>query len=259
MATISKENWEDVLAESFSKEEIQAMWRWIQEEASVPEDILLRLLNKEPIQYIFGHSWFYKREFLVTPDTLIPRPETEELCSLVLEHLHGRRAVLLDVGTGSGCIAITVAAENHNAYFKAIDISSEALKIASKNASLHNVSNRIEFLQLDFLETDVDGDFDCIVSNPPYIAITEKKDLADNVLHWEPQSALFPMHADVLVFYKRLATLLANQRDGCTLFAEINSALGVETLDVFSQFSQRELLRDWSGNYRFIKIKKEGY
>ncbi len=172
-------------------------------------DILLRISTGEPVQYIAGHAWFYGLKLKVTPDVLIPRPETEELVAWVIEDLKSvekKEFRILDIGTGSGCIPIALKMQlKDRASVFAVDISGAALDIASSNAQLFNVD--IKFSQKDFLTEDLRdlGLFDVIVSNPPYIQIDYAESEKINVLRFEPQLALYPPGDDPDIFYKKIA------------------------------------------------------
>lgn len=169
-----------------------------------------RLLRYEPIQYILGETEFLGRTFLVNPHVLIPRPETEELVSLVLKDTRvspSQNHRILDIGTGSGCIAVLLATEMPEAEVWAIDVSAGALAVAEQNAERNQAT--VHFRQMDFLEGSLPADlpllFDCIVSNPPYIALHEKDQMHPNVLRHEPHTALFVPDADPMVFYRHIA------------------------------------------------------
>lgn len=245
------------LKSKYSNAEIKIFIEYLQESNIPILEAIDRLLLEEPIQYICQTASFYHRKFKVGPETLIPRPETEELCEIILKYLNNRGANIIDIGTGSGCIPITLKLENTLLNCTATDISSAALEIAHTNAIIHNVSD-IQFIENDFLSEPFPGDnYDVIVSNPPYIGREEMGTMSNNVLIYEPHGALFPSGSDVLVFYKRLKLFLDFQKQDCAVFAEINSQLSESTLDVFSEYANRQLIFDMSGNPRFIQIKKE--
>ena len=241
----------------YGRDEALAIARILEQEKIDAASVLERVLKAEPLQYIIGKTWFYKNEFLVAPGALIPRPETEELVdTIVKENLKGGKGI--DIGTGSGCIAISLAKAYSNWNFTATDVSENALHLAKKNARVLGCNN-LEFLQHDFLNDAFPGnEYSLIVSNPPYIAPKEAEEMEKNVLLFEPHLALFTPEADALIFYRRLREFLDYQISACTLYAEINAALGAETLDVFAAYPQRKLLKDMSGNDRFIEINKEG-
>lgn len=222
------------------------------------EKALNRLKKEEPIQYILGKTEFYGYPFLVTKDTLIPRPETEELVEWILQELEfqkKKKTSILDIGTGSGCIAISLAKKNKNLSVSAIDVSKEALEIAKQNAKLNEVN--INLIEKDILLTkELDTAFDVIVSNPPYVRELEKVEIKNNVLQNEPHSALFVSDSNPLIFYSKIADLAKNHltKNGL-LFFEINQYLGQETKVMLSKkgFKNIELRKDLFGNDRMIK------
>jgi release factor glutamine methyltransferase len=222
------------------------------------EKALNRLKKEEPIQYILGKTEFYGYPFLVTKDTLIPRPETEELVEWILQELEfqkKKKTSILDIGTGSGCIAISLAKKNKNLSVSAIDFSKEAIEIAKQNAKLNEVN--IYLIEKDILLTkELDTAFDVIVSNPPYVRELEKVEIKNNVLQNEPHSALFVSDSNPLIFYSKIADLAKNHltKNGL-LFFEINQYLGQETKVMLSKkgFKNIELRKDLFGNDRMIK------
>ncbi|GGG06369.1 release factor glutamine methyltransferase [Dokdonia pacifica] len=218
-----------------------------------------RLKNHEPIQYILGDTEFYGLPFKVTPATLIPRPETEELVSWILEDLPKDTTLqLLDIGTGSGCIAISLAKHMEQTNVTAYDISEDAIKVASENAILNKVT--VTFTSVDILKTTrLDQSYDCIVSNPPYVRELEKEEIQSNVLDHEPHSALFVSDTDPLVFYRAIGKLSYDNLSGNgRLFFEINQYLGKETVQLLKEigFTQVELRQDIFGNDRMIKASR---
>ena len=222
------------------------------------EKSLNRLKKEEPIQYILGKTEFYGYPFLVTKDTLIPRPETEELVEWILQELEFQKkekTSILDIGTGSGCIAISLAKKNKNLSVSAIDFSKEAIEIAKQNAKLNEVN--INFIEKDILLTkELETSFDVIVSNPPYVRELEKVEIKNNVLQNEPHSALFVSDSNPLIFYSKIADLAKNHltKNGL-LFFEINQYLGQETKVILSErgYKNIELRKDLFGNDRMIK------
>lgn len=218
--------------------------------------VIDRLKRFEPIQYIVGEEEFFGLTFKVTPDTLIPRPETEELVELILAENKDSNpaASILDIGTGSGCIAISVAKYMPDAQMAAWDISEGALAVAKNNAQINDV-------KVDFDLVDVLGDFpdskkfDIIVSNPPYVMDSEKDDMAVNVLEYEPHSALFVPDNKALMFYERIADIgreLLNP--GGKLYFEINRAKGQEMIDMLEGkgYKNIRVVRDISKNDRIV-------
>lgn len=239
------------------------------ESAQVLAEDLGRLAAGEPLQYVLGFSEFYGRRFNVTPDVLIPRPETEILCdeALKLARSHASVPKVLDLCTGSGCIAWTMALEVPGALVYGIDISEKALAVASGQDLSPACHGRLDrsspsFLQADILQDPPHfpcGTFDLILSNPPYVMDSQKKDMRPNVLEYEPSIALFVPDEDPLVFYCAVArwSLALLSPDG-TVIVEINDLLGERTRDLFlsSGFEEVSILKDFSGKNRFVKFAR---
>ncbi|RZK61803.1 MAG: peptide chain release factor N(5)-glutamine methyltransferase [Hymenobacter sp.] len=225
--------------------------------------LLARLLAHEPVQYVLGTAHFAGMELAVSPATLIPRPETEELAQLIAQEQAGRAGLtVLDVGTGSGCLALAVARALQPARTVAVDISGEALAVARRNAARYAPAT--EFQQLDILlDTPagiVPGSLDVLVSNPPYVRESERAQMRENVLDWEPATALFVPDADPLRFYKRLAALATSLlRPGGAVYLEINEALGAETaaLLLAGGFEDVRVINDFFGRVRFVRATKK--
>lgn len=222
------------------------------------EDILQRLSRFEPLQYIEGRTLFLGREFWVAPGVLIPRPETEELVELMLKEIPAD-ARILDVGTGSGCIAISLAKELPDALVTAWDVSPEALSVARANA--RKLQADVRFVECDVLACQVDevGLYDVIVSNPPYVTEAEKADMEPNVLQWEPSLALFVPDDDPLRFYRRIAVLGRDMlADGGWLYFEINRAYGREMVEMLRTMGYVgvRVEKDLSQNDRFVIAEK---
>ena len=217
-----------------------------------------RLSQGEPLQYVVGTAPFGNLTFEVTPSTLIPRPETLELVEWVVADEQVRPALrLLDIGTGSGCIAISLASLLPQATVSAWDISAEALAVARRNAERNGVA--VDFKQVDVLHVTEAETYDCIVSNPPYICEAEKADMTDSVLLHEPHTALFVPNTDPLRFYRAIAQLaLSNLSPGGTLYFEINRAYGAETCNLLRDlgFCDVELRKDSYGNDRMVRGKR---
>uniref|UniRef100_UPI004049AE09 peptide chain release factor N(5)-glutamine methyltransferase n=1 Tax=Gelidibacter sp. TaxID=2018083 RepID=UPI004049AE09 len=221
-----------------------------------------RLKTYEPIQYIIGETEFYGLPFKVNSHTLIPRPETEELVELVINNVKlksTRPLSILDIGTGTGCIAISLAKHIVNAQVFAVDVSNDALKVAKENAVLNAVN--VEFLKADILNWQSESrlqelKFDIIVSNPPYVRHLEKAEMKANVLQHEPHLALFVDDANPLQFYRAI-TEFASQKlqPNGQLYFEINQYLGDEMLQLLKSFHFKniELLTDIFGNHRMMK------
>ena len=222
------------------------------------ESILSRLCNFEPIQYVQGTSRFLGRTFRVAPGVLIPRPETEELVERMLKEV-APVSRILDIGTGSGCIAVTLSKELPEAEVTAWDISGEALAIAGDNNHLLQAS--VLFVQRDVLTYQpVEGEcFDVIVSNPPYVTETEKNEMDANVLDWEPGLALFVPDEDPLRFYNRIARLGSELLlPGGKLYFEINQAYGRETAHILemNQYRDVRVIKDIFGKDRIVTANR---
>lgn len=216
--------------------------------------ILARLLNFEPIQYIQGTARFLERSYHVAPGVLIPRPETEELVEVMLREISSD-ARILDIGTGSGCIAISLSKAFPNAKVTAWDVSEDALCIARRNND--DLQASVCFVKQDVLAWRGDGGqcYDVIVSNPPYITELEKQEMERNVLDWEPFSALFVPNNDPLLFYRRIGELGRMMLvDGGRLYFEINRAYGEATAMMLcgQGYTGIRILKDISGNDRFV-------
>ncbi|WP_080905288.1 peptide chain release factor N(5)-glutamine methyltransferase [Parabacteroides sp. Marseille-P3160] len=218
-----------------------------------------RLQTGEPIQYLLGRAEFLGLSLRVNPAVLIPRPETEELVDRILRTEKGKALRILDIGTGSGCIAIALAKFLPESRVTALDLSPEALDIARSNATEQQVT--IRFIQADILRTKetealLSQPFDLIISNPPYVLESEKAMMEPNVLDYEPATALFVPDNDPLLFYRSIAeTGLSLLRPGGSLYFEINARCGAITLDMLRRksYSSIELSQDLSGKDRFIK------
>ncbi len=218
---------------------------------------LSQLKQERPIQYILGHTDFYVMDFMVDENVLIPRPETEELVGWMISDLQNKESqtTILDVGTGSGCIAIALAKNCPNVAVYALDVSEKALEIAKQNARNQNVL--VEFIHADILQIKNLGmAFDLIVSNPPYVRNMEKKEMKGNVLQHEPELALFVSDTDPLLFYRHITELAKNNlKEKGGLYFEINQYLGKETEQLLKDqnFSEIELRKDVFGNDRMVK------
>jgi release factor glutamine methyltransferase len=225
------------------------------------EHVVSELKKYKPIQYVLGETEFYGLPFLVNENTLIPRPETEELVDLIIKDLQTNTASfkILDIGTGSGCIAISLAKNLPTAKVFALDVSEKALETATKNAELNNLN--VQFLQKNILETtDLGVQFDVIVSNPPYVRILEKEEIHPNVLEYEPHLALFVEDDDALLFYRKIAQLAQkNLTKTGSLYFEINQYLGKETVELLESmgFKDVRLINDIYGNDRIISCNRK--
>lgn len=223
------------------------------------KNIVSDLKTEKPIQYILGETEFYGLQFEVNENTLIPRPETEELVQLIInDEEKGKRekgkVTILDIGTGSGCIAISLAKNLSTAEVFAIDVSDKALATARKNAAINEVN--VNFMLKNILETeDLEPQFDIIVSNPPYVRNLEKAEIKQNVLEYEPHLALFVEDDDALLFYRKIGQLAKkNLNLNGKLYFEINQYLGKETVALLENlnFKNVKLIKDIYGNDRMI-------
>ena len=226
---------------------------------SVLAEMIRRLQKNEPIQYIIGIESFCGLTFEVDPNVLIPRPETQELVSWIVEECQKEEAIrILDIGTGSGCIPVSLAKQLPRAEVESWDISEGALEVASRNCERNEV--KVLLRRKDVLNAAPEGVFyDVIVSNPPYIADREKVDMEANVLDWEPSLALFVPDDDPLLFYRKIAQLGCEMlKEGGSLYFEINRAYGQETALMLNElgYNQIELKKDSWGNDRMIKAKR---
>jgi release factor glutamine methyltransferase len=219
---------------------------------------LKKLLNHEPIQYITNEAWFYNLKFYVNRNVLIPRPETEELLQEVINFLKTNNGKsVLDIGTGSGCIPISIKKNIPNANVMAVDVSEAALAVAKENAITNNVE--INFREINFLDESnyaAFESFDVIISNPPYIPEDEKHILDKNVTAHEPHLALFVPQNDPLIFYKRILSFSENhlQQNG-KIFLEIHENLAKETAALFEEKNYFvEIKKDMQGKERILII-----
>lgn len=227
------------------------------EQETLLDDAIARLQKHEPIQYILGYSDFCGLRFKVTLATLIPRPETSELVEWIASEATGNESIL-DIGTGSGCIAISIANKLPQSKVSAWDISPDALAVATENSKANGCN--VVFKQVDILGYQPAGEqFDIIVSNPPYIKEVEKELMHSNVLDWEPHTALFVPDNDPLLFYRTIAqkatTMLC---PGGKLYFEINRAHGKETIEMLAAlgYANIELRKDFADNDRMIRAVK---
>ena len=231
------------------------------------EKALQRLLQQEPIQYILGDTEFFGYPFQVNQHTLIPRPETEELVAWIIEDVKNKNLAnshhkplnstitILDIGTGSGCIPISLAKELPQAKVSSIDVSDEALQVARKNSALNEVA--VNFIQQDILKAEnLQEKYDVIVSNPPYVRELEKEQMHQNVLDFEPELALFVENDDPLIFYRKIAQLAKNAlTENGKLYFEINEYLPEEMVSLLEEigYQEIELKKDIFGKFRMCK------
>jgi release factor glutamine methyltransferase len=276
-----KSNFTNSLSGYYPSEEIQTFFNWLAEayvgysrfDISVKgeealsvvvetkfSEALQRLQNYEPIQYILGATEFYGLPFKVTPATLIPRPETEELVDWIIREFRIQNSEfrILDVGTGAGCIAISLAKNLENAQMSGMDVSPAALHIATQNASMNEV--QVTFFQTDILKAKtLPQHYDVIVSNPPYVRELEKEHMQANVLEYEPEIALFVSNEDPLLFYRAIAKLAKTHLTANgTLYFEINEYLSKEMRVMLKAegFTAIELRKDMFGNFRMLKCSQ---
>lgn len=269
----------NALADEYGRREAQAMTELIFEDLKGwrPVDLVLnsewmlsdymieklesystRILNGEPVQYVTGKARFHGFELDVTPDVLIPRPETDELVDLIISENQESDLRVLDVGTGSGAIAIALARNLKFPEVTALDVSPAALEVARKNGRDKHAA--INFICADIFKWTPPGDsFDIIVSNPPYIAESEKKDMERNVLEYEPDIALFVPDSDPLLFYRRIAGMGAEAlAPGGRLYFEINPLFVSGLTDLLKElkYTDIRIVKDISGRDRFAVAKK---
>lgn len=224
---------------------------------------LMRLIKGEPVQYILGYTHFYGMKLKVNKSVLIPRPETEELVDWIIHDYknwnRGEKLNILDIGTGSGCIAIGLKKNLPLAQVCAFDISADALMVAEENAGFNSTS--VEFMQHDILKAapNFGSHFNLIVSNPPYVLENEKSKIHKNVLQFEPHQALFVPDNDPLIFYNSIADFAqTNLLDGGAIYLEINSDYSEQTVSLLNEkgFKKNEVRKDLSGNKRMIKASR---
>jgi release factor glutamine methyltransferase len=219
-----------------------------------------RLLKHEPIQHILGETEFYGLPFYVNESVLVPRPETEELVAWILEDNQAKESFrLIDLGTGSGCIPITIKKEKKKADVSGLDLCHEALSVAKDNADLNEVN--VYWIQDDILNFSYNEHkkYDVIVSNPPYITLEEKKEMAKNVLDYDPEIALFVFNDDPLLFYKKIADYgTEHLAIGGSLYFEINEKFGQQTVNMLVDkgFSDVLLRQDLNGKDRMVRAFK---
>ena len=226
-----------------------------------------RLLKHEPVQYVLNESWFYGLKFYVDKHVLIPRPETEELVDWVLKETKtskipkDRNLKILDIGTGSGCIAIALKKHLPSEFeISGCDTSEQALTVARRNAADSGV--QVEFTRLDFLDEKQREQLpavDIIISNPPYVPLNDKKKMNENVINYEPHTALFVADNDPLIFYKAIADF-ANEKlnDGGNIFVELHEDLSNSVTELFKSngFPATELRKDMQGKERMLKASR---
>ncbi|WP_137905632.1 peptide chain release factor N(5)-glutamine methyltransferase [Chryseobacterium sp. 2VB] len=224
------------------------------------DHIVSELKTGRPYQQILGETEFYGMKFFVDENVLIPRPETEELLEIAIREIKGSKFKLqglkiLDIGTGSGVIPLVLKKHFPEAEVSSIDFSEKALKTAQRNAEYHQLE--IRFIHADYLNFDLAENYDIIISNPPYIGIEEEIEIADSVKEFEPKMALFSPTSDALIFYRKIAEDAEKYlNENGLVFLEINQKLGLETLSLYQDFPNAQLLKDLSENDRFIYAGK---
>ena len=262
------------LAGTYEPQEVQAMIRIIcedifnydpvdvalRQESELPvfaperiADIIARLRRHEPLQHIVGYARFHGHKFKVSPAVLIPRPETEQLVDLIIDENPGSDLRVLDMGTGSGCIAISLARALKFAQVDALDVSRDALEVARENAVALKV--KVRFFESDMLAPQPPARYDIIVSNPPYICWSERKAMEPNVKDYEPGQALFVPDNNPLLFYKAIAPYAAQSLErGGRLYLEINQRFGNEVKRLLEDngFDEVRVIDDSYGNPRFV-------
>lgn len=246
---------------NFSREDMQLRKEEFlnQSDLIIVYDIAKDLATKKPIQYILNEAWFYGEKYFVNENVLIPRPETEELVELICNENKQNSLTLLDIGTGSGCIPISIKKKKSDCNVHALDVSKAALEVARRNAN--DLRAPVTFYEIDILKTPSieHFKFDIIVSNPPYIAKNEAHTMNETVLQFEPHLALFVENNDPLLFYKVIADFaLTNLNSLGKLYFEINQRLGKEVIELLENkgFSNVTLHKDLSGNDRMISSNK---
>jgi len=268
------------LAGTYDQREVQAMTRVIcedvlnydpvdvalRQDSELPDfaparinDIIQRLQQHEPLQYIMGHTQFHGHRFKVTPDTLIPRPETEQLVDLIIDENTGSDLRVLDIGTGSGCIAISLARALKFAQVDAMDISRAALAVAQENATALKVSRQVRLFVGDILAPQPAATYDIIVSNPPYVCESERATMEPNVLDHEPAQALFVPDDDPLRYYNAIAPYAAQSlTDGGRLYLEINHRFPTQVTHLLEStgFTNIHIHTDTFGHPRFATATK---
>ena len=252
-------SWQEISQSKRSAFFLQKTQEVSTEDSIVWEKLLIHLQERKPIQYFFGKQYFFGEAFQVNSNTLIPRSETEELVEWMLEVLSKSEAMeILDIGTGTGCIAITLVKKLPNAKISAIDVSERALEVAKNNAKSHQVL--VDFWQKDILKEEIsEKTWQAIVSNPPYVRELEKATLLPHVLHEEPGLALFVSNEDPLLFYRVIAQKAWNTlSSGGHLFYEINQYFGKETIALLQDMGYQyiQLRKDLKGNDRMLHAIK---
>ena len=224
------------------------------------QNYLQQLLVQKPVQYVLNEAWFYKMKFFVNENVLIPRPETEELVEWIIKNVrrttYDVRCTILDIGTGSGCIPVSLKRELHNTNVTAIDVSEKALQVAKKNAESLNA--KIDFLKIDFLNENnwkALPQFDIIVSNPPYIPFQEKEKLAKNVTAFEPGIALFVENKNPFIFYEKISTFAKSHlKQNGKIYVEVHEEYAENIKTIFENAGFiSEIKKDIYGKERMVR------
>ncbi len=216
--------------------------------------IIARLNQDEPVQYILGKAWFLEREYMVNREVLIPRPETEELVRMILEENNGEELSILDIGSGSGCIAISLALEGRGWQVHSCDISPGAIEVAKQNAM--NLKAKVNFFHCDILHEEPPENYDIIVSNPPYVPMEEKGELQKRVTEYEPEQAIFTPLNDPLLFYRRIGSLASSKLNpGGSVYFEIEEKRGDEVVALLKELGYDNISsqRDMQGKERIVR------
>lgn len=255
--------WKTALLPLYGERETNNMWRWYQEayrpEASF-EDDLQKLSESYPIQYLTGYSYFYGEKFLVNEHTLIPRPETEELVYKILEeHPEKDELRVIDLGTGTGCIAITIKKHRPGWFVTGMDIFDKTLAMARENG--HILGAEVSWVQGDILSLEISdiSSYDIVVSNPPYISPLEKEEMDSNVVQYEPHHALFTRDDHGLEFYKAIAGLGKFLKPGSKIYLEIHEGASKEIAALFSHpktYTSPEIHTDMQGKDRILSVTR---
>ncbi len=258
---MTKATFSKALIDLYDSREIDYFWRCIREDISdlneeLFQEIVQRLLDQEPIDYITGWTYFLDFKLKVNRHVLIPRPETEELVMQVVQDNHDCSGLsILDIGTGSGCIAISLMKKMKDVHVTAIDIDSKALKVAEENAVL--TDSDIDFLKLDFLtESETLAKYDIIISNPPYIAQeSERQRLSNSTFTYEPDKALYGPKDDHLQFYKEIARFgRKHLTEGGKIYLELNPFDAKEIAKYYEDYPEIELIKDLQGKERMLRL-----
>lgn len=263
--TIDKHaKWKSTLTPLYGERETSNMWRWYQESNRLDEgfeDDILKLSQFYPIQYLIGYSYFYGEKFLVNEHSLIPRPETEELVYKVLEQRNTDHHLrVIDLGTGTGCIAITIKKHRPHWFVTGMDLYEETLGVARKNGQLHGTE--VDWIQKDILllKGSFIASYDIVISNPPYISPLEKPGLEPNVIQHEPHRALFTRDDQGLEFYIVIADSGRHLQSGSKIFLEIHEDAGQHIAELFEDqtiFTDLEIHRDMQGKDRILSVTRK--